>query len=36
MAIDVMAQLADLELDQRWANWQRDPLTSQSAAHVSV
>ena len=33
---DLMAQLAGLELDQRWANWQRDPLTSQSAAHVSV
>lgn len=33
---DLMARLAGLELDQRWANWQRDPFTSQSTAHVSV
>jgi hypothetical protein len=31
-----MAQLAGLEVDQRWANWQLEPFTIQSTAHVSV
>jgi hypothetical protein len=31
-----MAQLAGLELDERWANWKHDPFTSESTAHVLV
>jgi SAM-dependent methyltransferase len=33
---DLMAELAGLTLVERWANWQRDPFTSESTAHVSV
>jgi hypothetical protein len=31
-----MTQLAGLELDERWANWQRDLLTSLKTPHVLV
>ncbi len=33
---DLMAKLAGLRLKERWSNWQRDPFTSDSTAHVSV
>ena len=34
--LDLMAQLAGMELRERWANWQREPFTSESRSHVSV
>ena len=34
--LDLMAQLAGLELHQRWAGWDRSPFTATSSAHVSV
>jgi SAM-dependent methyltransferase len=34
--LDLMAQLAGLELDQRYAGWDRQPFTSASTTHVSV
>jgi len=34
--LDLMAQLAGLELRHRWANWRKEPFTSNSTAHVSV
>jgi SAM-dependent methyltransferase len=34
--LDLMAQLAGLQLSDRWANWDREPFTSESAQHVSV
>jgi len=33
---DLMAQLAGLELEHRWADWTRRPFTSDSDSHVSV
>jgi SAM-dependent methyltransferase len=33
---DLMAQLAGLELEQRFADWDRSPFTSESESHVSV
>ncbi|SEF18599.1 Methyltransferase domain-containing protein [Jiangella alba] len=33
---DLMAQLAGLELEDRWADWDRSPFTSGSESHVSV
>ena len=33
---DLMAQLAGLELKQRWGSWVKDPFTSQSSKHISV
>src|SRR5690349_19996594 len=33
---DLMAQLAGLELEDRWADWDRSPFTSDSESHVSV
>jgi SAM-dependent methyltransferase len=33
---DLMAQLAGLTLEDRWADWHRSPFTSDSANHVSV
>jgi SAM-dependent methyltransferase len=33
---DLMAQLARMRLRERWGGWQREPFTSESAAHVSV
>ncbi len=34
--LDLMARLAGLELEHRWADWDRSPFTGDSAAHVSV
>ncbi len=34
--IDLMAQLADLLLDQRWGGWREEPFTASSRDHVSV
>jgi SAM-dependent methyltransferase len=34
--LDLMAQLAGLELRERWAGWARQPFTSDSRQHVSV
>lgn len=33
---DLMAQLAGLELESRWADWQGGPFTATSESHVSV
>jgi SAM-dependent methyltransferase len=33
---DLMAQLAGLELRERWADWDRSPFTAGSTKHVSV
>jgi SAM-dependent methyltransferase len=34
--LDVMARVAGLGLQERWANWRRDPFTSDSHTHISV
>jgi SAM-dependent methyltransferase len=34
--LDLMAQLAGMRLLARWADWNRDPFTSDSRKHVSV
>jgi SAM-dependent methyltransferase len=34
--LDLMARLAGLTLQNRWAGWQREPFRSLSRAHVSV
>ena len=34
--LDLMAQLAGLTLEHRWADWDRSPFTATSEAHVSV
>lgn len=34
--LDLMAQLAGLELRHRWANWRKDEFTASSTGHVSV
>ncbi|MGW7253654.1 class I SAM-dependent DNA methyltransferase [Streptomyces sp. NPDC054834] len=34
--LDLMARLADLELRERWADWNEAPFTADSRAHVSV
>jgi hypothetical protein len=34
--LDLMARLAGLALQDRWAGWEREPFTSLSRAHVSV
>ena len=34
--LDLMAQLAGLELRERWAGWGREPFTNESTKHVSV
>ena len=34
--LDLMARLAGMTLRERWANWQREPHTSDSSTHVSV
>jgi len=34
--LDLMAQLAGMRLHHRWADWTREPFTSESRAHVSV
>jgi hypothetical protein len=34
--LDLMARLAGMRLEHRWAGWQREPFTSVSLSHVSV
>ena len=34
--LDLMARLAGLTLEDRWADWQRSPFTDDSGNHVSV
>lgn len=34
--LDLMAQLAGLDLEQRWGGWRRERFTAQSRMHVSV
>lgn len=34
--LDLMAQLAGMALERRWAGWDRRPFTSDSESHVSV
>jgi SAM-dependent methyltransferase len=34
--LDLMARLADLELEQRWGGWNAEPFTASSGSHVSV
>jgi SAM-dependent methyltransferase len=34
--LDLMARLAGMRLRERWGGWKREPLTSESAKHVSV
>ncbi|MFW5686544.1 MAG: class I SAM-dependent DNA methyltransferase [Spirochaetota bacterium] len=34
--LDLMARIARLSLENRWASWRRDPFTDDSASHVSV
>lgn len=34
--LDLMARLAGLRLQDRWAGWRREPFTALSPAHVSV
>jgi len=34
--LDLMAQLAGMELAERWENWRREPFTAESRKHVSV
>jgi hypothetical protein len=34
--LDLMAQLAGLELEARFGNWAREPFTAASTSHVSV
>lgn len=34
--LDLMAQLAGMDLVERWANWRRDPFTAESVSHISV
>ncbi len=34
--LDLMAQMAGLELRERWADWNRGPFTSDSRKHISV
>jgi SAM-dependent methyltransferase len=34
--LDLMAQLAEMRLRERWGGWKREPFTSESSKHVSV
>jgi SAM-dependent methyltransferase len=34
--LDLMARLAGMRLENRWANWRREPFTALSQSHVSV
>jgi SAM-dependent methyltransferase len=34
--LDLMARLADMTLRERWADWSREPFTSESRSHISV
>jgi hypothetical protein len=33
---DLMARIAGLEFQERWADWQRTPSTAERSSHVSV
>jgi hypothetical protein len=34
--LDLMARIAGLALQHRWAGWRREPFTNLSRSHVSV
>ena len=34
--MDLMAQLAGLQLKERWGGWQREPLTNSTQKHISI
>jgi SAM-dependent methyltransferase len=34
--LDLMARLAGMRLRERWSDWNREPLTSESRSHISV
>jgi hypothetical protein len=34
--LDLMARIAGMEREHRWANWRREPFTNVSRSHVSV
>jgi SAM-dependent methyltransferase len=34
--LDLMAELAGLSLRERWGDWNREPFTAESCAHISV
>jgi SAM-dependent methyltransferase len=34
--LDLMAEMAGLELSERWADWSKNPYTDHATAHVSV
>ena len=34
--LDLMARLAGMRLEDRWADWRQEPFTEHSPAHVSV
>lgn len=34
--LDLMAQLAGLQLRERWSNWNRESFTSESSKHISI
>jgi hypothetical protein len=34
--LDLMAELAGMELEHRWSDWQRAPFTGESPSHVSI
>ena len=34
--LDLMAELAEMRLRERWSGWEREPFTSESRKHVSV
>lgn len=34
--LDLMARLAGMKLEERWAGWSREPFTDESQSHVSV
>jgi SAM-dependent methyltransferase len=34
--LDLMAQLAGMELRERWSGWKREPFDNESTSHVSV
>jgi SAM-dependent methyltransferase len=34
--LDLMAELAGMQLQERWASWKREPFTAESDSHISV
>ena len=34
--LDLMAELAGMQLQERWAGWRREPFTHESELHVFV